>query len=868
MTDKLQLPRSAERAVFLTRLGLISERATRAFWPFWSVLFLVLSALMMGLHDVLPLEALWASVVISALAALGTLIWGIRRIRWPTRQDALDRLDLSMPGRPITALADTQAIGAGDVASEAVWQAHVKRMAARVEGAKPVDPNLRISDRDPYALRYVAVMAFATALIFGSIYRVSTVNELGTGGQALALGPTWEGWVEPPAYTGKPALYLNDIRDDSFEVPEGSRITLRLYGEIGALTVAETVSGRTEDLGAASDISQSFEVARSGELRIDGTGGSAWAITVLPDAAPEVEVAGPHTREADGSLNLPYVARDDYAVVAGTGTITLDLPEVTRTYGLAVEPDPREPLTVDLTMPITGDRAEFEEALIDNFSEHAFANLPVALTLTVEDDTGLTGTSVPEKLVLPGRRFFDPMAAAIIEQRRDLLWSRSNATRVAQVLRAVSHRPEDIFRQETSYLRLRVTLRRLENMTRYGGGLTAEQQDEIAAALWDLAVQLEEGDLSDALERLRRAQERVAEAMRNGANDQEIAELMQELRDAMQDYMRQLAQQQDEDEESQELAENTQTITGDQLQEMLDQLQQLMEEGRMAEAEQLLQQLQQMMENMQIARNQQGQGQQGEGQQAMEGLAETLRNQQGLSDEAFRDLQEQFNPNGQPGQQPGQQQGQGPGQQPGQPGQGQGQGQQQPGQQPGGDQDTAQGDGQGTGEGQNEGIEDSLANRQQALRQELERQRGNLPGAGTPEGDAARDSLGRAGEAMDDAEEALRDNDLAEAIDNQSEAMEALREGMRNLGEALAQQQQNGQGQQGEAVGSAETNPRDPLGRDRGTTGQLGTGEELLQGEDVYRRARDLLDEIRRRSGETDRPEVEREYLKRLLDRF
>ena len=28
--------------------------------------------------------------------------------------------------------------------------------------------------------------------------------------------------------------------------------------------------------------------------------------------------------------------------------------------------------------------------------------------------------------------------------------------------------------------------------------------------------------------------------------------------------------------------------------------------------------------------------------QAMEGLAETLRDQQGLSDEAFRDLQEQF----------------------------------------------------------------------------------------------------------------------------------------------------------------------------------------------------------------------------------
>ena len=64
-----------------------------------------------------------------------------------------------------------------------------------------------------------------------------------------------------------------------------------------------------------------------------------------------------------------------------------------------------------------------------------------------------------------------------------------------------------------------------------------------------------------------------------------------------------------------------------------------MEEGRMDEAEQLLSQLMEMMQNMQGAQGQPGQGQQGEGQQAMEGLQDTLREQQGLSDEAFRDLQ-------------------------------------------------------------------------------------------------------------------------------------------------------------------------------------------------------------------------------------
>ena len=167
-------------------------------------------------------------------------------------------------------------------------------------------------------------------------------------------------------------------------------------------------------------------------------------------------------------------------------------------------------------------------------------------------------------------------------------------------------------------------------------------------------------------------------------------------------------------------------------------------------------------------------------------------------------------------------------------------------------------------------MEETLAERQRALRNELGRQQRNLPGEGTEAGEAARDALERAERSMEGAEDALRENDLAEAIDQQSDAMEALREGMRNLGEAMAQEQgQQGQpGQQGTAQGTEQGNQRDPLGRDSGSNGEVGTEESLLQGEDVYRRAQELLDEIRRRTGDTERPEIEREYLERLLDRF
>ena len=90
------------------------------------------------------------------------------------------------------------------------------------------------------------------------------------------------------------------------------------------------------------------------------------------------------------------------------------------------------------------------------------------------------------------------------------------------------------------------------------------------------------------------------------------------------------------------------------------------------------------------------------------------------------------------------------------------------------------------------------------------------------------------------------------------------------LAEQLAEQQQNQQGgQQGQALGRSDPNgSRDPLGRENGENGRIGTDEQLLQGEDVYRRARELLDEIRRRSGEQSRPDAELDYLKRLLERF
>jgi uncharacterized protein (TIGR02302 family) len=843
----------------LTRAGMVAERATRAFWPLWSLLFIALAAVAFGAVPLLGPAGVWTAGAAGLAAIAWAVLRGIRAFRMPSREEALDRLDRTMPGRPITALLDTVAVGHDDPATQSVWAAHVARMAKRAATARPPEPDLRLSSRDPYALRYVAATAFAMALLFGTLDRVADVGDAVTigPGAASASGPSWEGWVEPPVYTGLPSLYLNDITAEGFETPQGSRISLRIYGNPEDITVESDLGPPPP--GAEGGAAQTLIVERSGTLSVFApSGAQSWDISVLADAAPVVALEGELSGEPPGQMQLTFTASDDYGVANGTATFRLDPGAADRRYGLAFDPEPRDALTLDLPMPFRGGRTDFTEVMVEDLSQHPFANLPVTLTLTVTDEAGQIGTVSYDIPRLPGRRFFDPLANAVIELRRDILWSRANADRSADLLRALTVRPEAGL-DERVYLQLRTAIRRLESGI---DGISEDTRDQVAEILWNAALFLEEGDLDDALERLRQAQERLSEAMRQGASDEEIAQLMQELREAMNDYMRQLAENAEpgDDTDQPDQGERTEMSMAD-LEEMLRRIEELMQEGRMAEAQEMLNALQQMLENMEVTQGEGGDGPQTPGQEAMEGLQDTLRDQQDLSDDAFRQLQEQFG--GQPGApqqgQPGGRQGQ-TGEQPQGRADGEGQGE---GERPG-PPGTQQGDGQG---GDNGSM--SLAERQEALRRQLEDQAGRLPGTGTEEGDEALRQLDEAGRAMDEAADALENGDIAGALDLQSDAMEAMREGMTALGRALAEEEGREPGQ-GQAEGAMPTDRplQDPLGRQAGNSGSFGSDENIEAREEAFRRARELLDELRRRSADQDRPEVELEYLRRLLDQF
>lgn len=837
------LPRAARRAASLTLAALWWEETLVAFWPAASVAVVGPSALALGTAATLPpagaavLTAVWIAALTLATA------WGTQRFRRPTVAQALTRVDARLPGRPLFVLQDRMATGGAHAA--VLWRAHQARARRAASGARPVGADAGLTRRDPLALRLAALTAAAMALLFGGpgparqgLAAVASTWRSTAATAPVAAGPAWEGWAQPPGLTGRPTIYLNALAADAVELPQGTRVTLRLY---------DGRAGYAQDIGAARPDSDpaapEITAQQSGTLAV---GDRRFAVTVLPDAAPTVRLTAVAERRADGRLSQGFAAEDDHGVVRGRAEIALDLPAVDRRYGLAVDPEPRPPVTLDLPLP-GGRRPSVTGTLAADLAQNPWANMPVTVTLTVEDGLGQTGRSDPQRMVLPGRRFFDPLAAALAELRRDILWSAANASRSAELLRAAVWQLDGI--PAPVLTQLKAVVAGLESAP-----LQPQARDELAAQLWQAAVAIEDGGLGDALERMRKVQQRLSEAMRRGASKDEIRKLMDELRAATDAYTELLAEREDPAARFDRSPQQGRQIDGDQIRRMMDAIQRLMDEGRTAEPQELLDQFQRMMQNLQVRPGEGERQGKGQGGRAMDRLAESLRRQQRLADESLREAQR--NPFGDPGE--------------GQDAEGGG----------AADQPGASSGGQPGGAAPDEG---SLAERQRALRENLERQRGLLPGRGTAAGDEAGRRLRDAGRAMGEAEQALREGDAMGALERQADAIEGLREGMRQLGQLGREQgaqgrdgqTRPGQGDQPGSEGAARPDGgegpsgqprRDPLGRDASGQGAITTDGPLAEGPAGRDRARGLQDEIRRRAGEPQRPRAERDYLGRLLE--
>jgi hypothetical protein len=121
--------------------------------------------------------------------------------------------------------------------------------------------------------------------------------------------------------------------------------------------------------------------------------------------------------------------------------------------------------------------------------------------------------------------------------------------------------------------------------------------------------------------------------------------------------------------------------------------------------------------------------------------------------------------------------------------------------------------------------------------------------------------FGGAQQSMEEAEQALRNGDLEGAARAEQRALEQLRQGAQSMAQQMLRQMP---GQYGRAADV----PLDPMGRPQRTEGpDPGTSVKVPDEIDIQR-AREILEELRRRAGEQTRPLLELDYIERLLRRF
>lgn len=842
--------RDLRRRIGLSRAFLWVERLAVALWPAFAVICLALSAALLGGYELLGATGHRVALGLTGGLLLAALVYGFWRFARPAQPEALARLDRTDPGRPLAAMTDKLAAGEGETAAQVIWRTHLERATAAAEALRPEPPDLRLSRWDRWGLRLFAPALLIAAFIgTGGAVQERLTETLKprppaseTTGIVLADAMA-EAWAIPPAYTGRETVYLGRTAPDApFDLPQGSELTLRVTGaETAPVLAGEGLSGLSSfaDLGGGLYEATGL-LERSGRVTVSvGEEPLAdWEIAVIPDLPPEIEFASDPRANPTRSLEVPFAARDDYGVIAAWAEITLT--------GDAGKGLPVEPIEFALPLPISADPRNVADTAVRDLIAHPWAGAEVEIVLKAEDGAGNVAATEPRRFTLPERRWFNPLAWSFAEQRRGLVLDYGDAPDVLDMLQALVRWPDEVFEDRTGvYLTVRLAIRRLA--VSLGRETVPAVAPDVIELLWLAAIGLEDGDLSSALERLRQAEERLRQALENGT-DEDIRAALDALRQAMNEYLQQLAQQgMQAQPDGQPMDPNAPQISQQDLEEMLNELQRQAESGLRDQARDMLSQLSQMLQNLQSGQQQARPG--GQGQQALQQLQEMIQRQRDLSDETFNAMRE--------GQRGGQRRGQ------------RGQRRQQPGQQPG--QQPAPGSGQGGQGGERSGshLENGrLAAEQEALRQAIEELRDQLGGG---EGmDGASRALDEAGRAMEEAQRDLEGGSLGDAVRDQMEALQRLDEGA----DALAEAVQNGQGDTA-ARGAQDGEGRvgdnlesDPFDRPSGRYGEYDGRATKVPDRSVMDRARELMNELRRRSAEQERPQIELDYFKRLLDQF
>jgi len=805
-----------------------------------------------------------------------------RRQHLPTQSQARRRveLDSGLSHRPLDTLVDTPALN--DSNDEApfneAWQNHLANAQVQIQRAGTSSLRPTLAPIDKYFLRIATPILLMLAFMVGAGDNYERLRASLTPGWIYVMSAKtahYEAWIDPPQYTGRPPSYFKG--QASMDAPEGSEFVARISGVKTAPRLILREGNRTRRITAKRLGPQSFEaraIINKGTVASYRIGKSEkiWALNVAKDLHPMVRFdEAPDAGKRD-RLIFTYSLEDDY----GVESLLLSL---------ALESDPEASEQINITLPGSSVRSATKEPGGIDLTKHKWAGKKVRGRLLAVDGKRQIGSTALYDFVVPDKIFVEPLAKAVAEQRQLMLAGTGNyasypkpqktkpkdkplfavdrpdmtinrapagVQRTALLIEAITDKPIGIFDDPSVYMGLRNIYRRLQIAR------AADELGGIPEDLWAIAMRAEFGRLGNALEDMQRASRALNNAMARRAPQREVDALFDRYNEAVDRYMEFLmleatknAQDQTADGEG---GGGEADFNTDEIQELLDAIEEANRMGDTVAARKALAKLAQLLENMKIQLAQGGGGS-GSGvggsmseelKEALEDLNDILGEQRRLRDEtqdagrAEADLwdEQQEADNNQGGDQPS---------------------------------GNALADQQGQIADMLDKLEDA-ANGQDGTGQDGTGQ----DGTGQDGGEGEKGSIGSGDikQALEDAkgamgrsEQALKDGEFYSAGRAQSGAIDALRKAGEGLLEQEAERLKAELGEEGtQNANENGLGKADPFGRENGDS--MGEADTDISDKSDQQRARELLEELRRRSGERERDETEREYLERLLERF
>jgi uncharacterized protein (TIGR02302 family) len=797
--------------LLLVRFGLLWEQAWPALWPAAALAGVFLA---LALLDILPLLEGYVHIAVLAAFVIAVLffLWrGLRGLKLPDEATARRRLEIvnELPHRPLSTLEDQLAGGRADPAAAQLWELHRRRLREQLGRLRIGIPAGGLAKRDPFALRGIVMLLLVLGLVVGwgdSGDRFARALQPSFAAPPPAVPPRLDVWVTPPAYTNQPPVFLAavDPKADPFSVPEGSEVLAQVQGGAGATEL---------HLG---DVTAKFDVIGEGTYRATGKIVGGNRLSVFQNGK---EIAGWPYKVIEDQAPLVaftqppsetqrHALRLDYAASDdyGIAKVTVTITRRDEAGEAVPLPGMRAKLVIDLPVASTDPRVARGVTFRD-LTADPWAGTPVRLLLVATDAIGQSGSAQPVDIILPARTFNNPVAKLIIEQRRLLTLQPENRVAVARRLFAIGNDAPAYQGDPVVTLALRISGRRLI-ADKTGAGIP-----DVQGLLWQTAMRLEEGSMSSAEMALRAAEQALQEALDRGASDQEIEKLMNDLQQAMNQFLDALSQQAMKNAPNGKIPNDTarqMTLQREDLQRLLDKAREMARGGARDAARQMLSQLQDMLENLQSnPYAQQGDPSERQAQEMMRDLGDLARRQQNLLDKTFRESQQMA-----PGQQ----------------------------------------------SPNSQGWAQDQADLQQKL-QQLNKRFSDMLGQ-TPQ------QFTEAGREMGRAEESLRDANPGAAVQPQTQALQDLQQGERDMMKQLVERFGRQPGVHNHNQTDEFGQSQDPMGRAIPGSGQMDTGDVKVPDKSDLQRAREILEELRRRAGENQRPRYELDYLDRLLKRF